>query len=291
MKGTVVDDVRRSVIAQFLDIREYLRLRRRILLNPDALSLAPDGRLSVGPLIFAMTGTLLIPGMFAFVTSVIELVRPIDNPEERALLIAEKEHREEKEKMEHEFGIPLAKQPFGSIIEQLSQYDTEDKRTLALTTEYASNDKVLVVDALLRLLLASTIFGLLIKARRLSTFSIAQSAYLYVVTASVFWPVTVAATALGTLDLFHKFGQDLLWLEAIWLVAVVWSWVVVWRSAPKLMTAVTAEKNFHTRSQFRKLALCLIGALLITGLATGLAWDKLVSHYIDLKVASAPDRE
>jgi hypothetical protein len=250
-----------KALGEFLDINEYWKQRRQVLAQPELIFDDPDSTLKIAPLAFAIRGLLLLSVAFALATWCFETFFELP-PEPIDQLISESK-RLEQEISNRTFDV-------NDLIKAQGLESSKDLLRLKKIQKLELTFSTLVVP--ISLTLTAYLF-----ARFLSEFGDravrvkrADRAYLYWVTARLFYPNIILVAGVQSLTFGQRF-VSLDWVEtlnllSIWLkvICCIWGLIVLRRAAPELARLLGLPEVFDAAKSLRITANRLVASTVIT---------------------------
>jgi hypothetical protein len=237
-----------------------------ILDDPQLIVSDPARKITINSISFAARGFLLISAFFAIVTATIEAIPFLDIPTMEELELAEADRREMERRAEVERRGGLGE--FQDVFDVLVESDTRIMKRSAIRTAYQSGLGPLAIG--MRMTLVTIAFGVLLRLfTRPRPGNVGQSerAFLYAVTAQLFWPVTCGSALVFSFDLQDRLRLALDWTALLLVPLVIWQWRNVWRLGRMLRQPlhVTHAKGPKTADRIvarRAVAAMMIGSLI-----------------------------
>jgi hypothetical protein len=274
---------KKSAFGSFLNISEYWKQRALILRQPSLLFEDPALQLTIRPLAFALRGLLLLTVVFSLATWALKTFAELPpTPLDRA--IAESKNFEQQ----------IARK-------QADLKDLVTAANMAQSGELIELKKIQDLSETLRVLLLPIAFTLtaylfrrrFVKyARTAAKVNDADRAYLYWVTARLFWPNIVFVVGTQVLELAARFnaGESYLPLVlGIWLLWIcgIWSLFVLRRAAPVLSRILELDKVLGAQKALSQTANNLVISAVLTNVATFIVMSAILHGYSALVVRSA----
>lgn len=267
---------KKSALGGFLNIVEYWKQRRAILIEPDLIFHDPESRLKIAPLGLAVRGLLMFAVIFALVSWAFETFSdlpptPLDRMISKSKALEQKIASKQAE----------IKGFLDSAMMRPSQELVHTKKIQALSQTL--DTLVLPIG----LMLTAYLFR-----RRLSKYveqaprvKNADHAYLYWLTARLFWPNIVIVVGLQALHFAARFElfaeDDLVEALSIWLLAIcgIWTLIVLRRAAPELARILQLSELLGAPHALRRTANNLVISAALTNIAVFVLSSSIVWVY------------
>ncbi len=281
---SIFEEWKKSALGGFFNIVEYWRQRRALLREPNLIFDDSESRLKITPLAFALRGLLLFAVVFAVLIWAFETFSDLP-PTPLDRMISKSKALEQK--------ITNKQLQLGDLLDAVGTTPSHELIRIKKIQALSQTLQTLILP--IGLTLTAYLFR-----RRLSKYAEqaprveqADRAYLYWVTARLFWPnivVVVGIQALQFAARFELFAKDyLVEVLAIWLLAIcgIWGLIVLRRAAPELTRILQLGELLGASHALRRTANALVISAVLTNIAILLLHSGIVSAYAMYLMPSA----
>lgn len=283
-QGSIFEEWKKSAFGSFFNILEYWRQRTNILREPKLIFEDPESRLNITPLAFAVRGLLLLTAMFVVLAWSFKTFSKLPpTPLER--MISQSQALEQK----------IANKQL-NIEDLVGAVGTRPSR------ELTQLKKINELSQTLRPFLLP--FGLTLTAylfrRRLTRYveqaprvKLADRAYLYWVTARLFWPnitLVVGFQGLQFAVRFENFQEDyIVGALSFWLLAIcgLWGLIVLRHAAPELSRILQLDEVLGVSHGVRHTANNLVISAVLTNIGIIILQTVVIFGYAQYLAISA----